>query len=255
LNYDRSVTIILYTKVPEPGFVKTRVLHPDFSSEFQYLLHIAMLKDTLISLSKVRSLNDLQINFYPTDKRNKFLKLILSGLTEVDKKFLDSLELVPQEGKSHKERFSHAFKNAFQKFPNNPALIIGSDTPHLQYSLIEEVIKVLVEDTSNSVIGPSQNGGFYLLGYNPPFLPELKDIFENESSFGELGNALDILNTKSNLHIFPEVTDIDTFENLKSIRSILNLYRATSSVKNNYYFSRYTFELIQGLDSKIWENL
>jgi hypothetical protein len=53
----------------------------------------------------------------------------------------------------------------------------------------------------------------------------------------------------------PEMTDVDTFENLKSVRSILNLYRATSSVKNNYYFPHYTFELVQGLDRFIWESL
>ncbi len=245
---------MLYTKVPKPGFVKTRVRHPEITSEFQFILHISMIKDTLISLSKASCDFTLQIHFYPKDEEKEFQNLILTGLSEVEEKFLDSLELVPQEGESHKERFANAFKYAFQENPTNPALIIGSDTPQLQPSMIDEIAQILGKSSRNSVLGPSQNGGFYLLGINPPFLPDLNKIFNNESTYGELGDALNLLHS-TNISILPEMTDVDTFENLKSVRSILNLYRATSSVKNNYYFPQFTFELIQSLGSFIWESL
>ena len=68
-------------------------------------------------------------------------------------------------------------------------------------------------------------------------------------------NILSPILHSTNIAILPEMTDVDTFENLKSVRSILNLYRATSSVKNNYYFPHYTFELVQELASFIWESL
>ena len=137
LNYDQQITILLFTKVPKPGFVKTRVIHPEITPEFQYHLHIAMLKDTLISLSRVNTDFNLQIHFHPKNDKKEFQKLILSGLTDAGDEFLDSLLLVPQEGNSNKERFSNAFKQAFEINPNNPALIIGSDTPQLQPSLID----------------------------------------------------------------------------------------------------------------------
>lgn len=253
MNYDQQITIILYTKVPKPGFVKTRVIHPKITSEFQFLLHIAMIKDTLISISKVSCDFTLQIHFHPKDREKEFQNLILTGLTEVEEQFLDSLEFVPQEGETQEERFANAFLHAFREKPENSALIIGSDTPQLQPSLIDEIAQILGKDSCNSVLGPSQNGGFYLLGINPPFRPELKMIFNNESTYGELGEALNILHS-TNISILPEMTDVDTFENLKSVRSILNLYRATSSVKNNYYFPHYTFELIEGLGNFIWES-
>jgi glycosyltransferase A (GT-A) superfamily protein (DUF2064 family) len=170
-----------------------------------------MIKDTLISISKVSCDFTLQIHFHPKDREKEFQNLILTGLTEVEEQFLDSLEFVPQEGETQEERFANAFRHAFREKPENPALIIGSDTPQLQPSLIDEIAQILGKASCNSVLGPSQD-------------------------------------------VLPEMTDVDTFENLKSVRSILNLYRATSSVKNNYYFPHFTFELIQGLDSFIWES-
>lgn len=75
-----------------------------------------------------------------------------------------------QKGNSFGERFSNAIQSVFDK-GYKKVIAIGNDTPQLQAQHIRQAAKAMV--LGKTVIGPSYDGGFYLLGIH-------KDNFDNE---------------------------------------------------------------------------
>ena len=68
-----------------------------------------------------------------------------------------------QQGVDLGERMRNAFKEVFKK-NHDRIIIIGSDCPDVSYSLIDKAFNLLIY--SDIVIGPSDDGGYYLLGMN-----------------------------------------------------------------------------------------
>lgn len=70
-------------------------------------------------------------------------------------------------------KMKDAFKTSFEE-GTEKVIVIGSDCPTLTSAIIEEAFKKL--DESDIVVGPSKDGGYYLIGMNA-FHPEvLSDI-------------------------------------------------------------------------------
>ncbi|WP_200837185.1 TIGR04282 family arsenosugar biosynthesis glycosyltransferase [Dyadobacter sp. 3J3] len=76
-----------------------------------------------------------------------------------------------QNGEHLGERMSNAFKEVFET-SEQKIVIIGTDCPGLDASIISEAMKAL--DENEVVIGPAMDGGYYLLGMKhfQPFLFE-----------------------------------------------------------------------------------
>ncbi len=108
------------------------------------------------------------------------------------------------------EKISDAFKNVFEE--SGKVLIIGSDCYDLSSIIIEEAYKQLAEN--DVVLGPANDGGYYLLG-TKKFYPEL---FRGINWSTETVLEETILKAeKENLSValLPELIDIDTIEDLK----------------------------------------
>ncbi|MEX2478975.1 MAG: TIGR04282 family arsenosugar biosynthesis glycosyltransferase [Gracilimonas sp.] len=79
-----------------------------------------------------------------------------------------------QEGVNLGERMSGAFRKSFEEEGVEKAVIIGSDCAELTTVILEEAFSRL--DKNDIVIGPAEDGGYYLIGMSR-FFPELfKDI-------------------------------------------------------------------------------
>ena len=77
-----------------------------------------------------------------------------------------------QSGNDLGARMSNAFKEVLKN--HDKAVIIGSDCPQLDLMTISTAFSAL--DEYDHVIGPSQDGGYYLLGmkeYNPEVFEEM----------------------------------------------------------------------------------
>ena len=110
-------------------------------------------------------------------------------------------------GERMSNAFEELFKQGFQRI-----IIIGSDCYQLQTELIQEANDLL--NTHNVVMGPTFDGGYYLLGMNH-FIPELfigkawstgqvaKQTFED---LNQLGLSFTLL---KQLHDVDEVTDLE----------------------------------------------
>jgi len=110
------------------------------------------------------------------------------------------------------ERIHYAFDYTFHRRAGK-AIIISSDIPGLEFSLLEEAAEKL--DTGDVVIGPASDGGCYLIGMKPP----TKGIFRGlpwgtSNVFREASERVHRLGLKqSNL---PRLSDVDTAEAYRS---------------------------------------
>jgi len=116
-----------------------------------------------------------------------------------------------QKGNNLGERMINAFDEAFDTY--NKVMIIGSDCYDLSPKIIENAFTFL--DENDVVVGPAIDGGYYLLGMKE-HLPQLFQgkEYSNENVLKELLVEIDEL--KLSVHQLPELSDIDTLQDLKN---------------------------------------
>ncbi|WP_405609274.1 TIGR04282 family arsenosugar biosynthesis glycosyltransferase [Polaribacter sp. Asnod1-A03] len=114
-----------------------------------------------------------------------------------------------QVGEDLGVRMLNAFKNSFDT-GYKKVLIIGSDLYDLTSEDIENAFQQL--NTNDVVIGPAEDGGYYLLGMNA--LQE--KIFKNKDWGTETvrKDTLDDLQDKK-VFLLEELNDVDVFEDIK----------------------------------------
>ena len=106
-------------------------------------------------------------------------------------------------------RMHHAFENGFKEGFEN-IIIIGSDLFDITQIELEEAFDKLRQN--DFVLGPAEDGGYYLLG-----MKKLKsELFKNK----EWGTATVLENSLSDLSgesvfLLPEKNDIDYYEDIK----------------------------------------
>ena len=81
---------------------------------------------------------------------------------------LGPIELRPQSGGTPGTRLTHAFSRHFADRAQ-PVVMISTDTPGIDLRLIAEAFTAL--HGHDAVLGPTQGGGFYLLGLATPLPP------------------------------------------------------------------------------------
>lgn len=140
--------VIIMVKVPEPGFVKTR-LQPFLTKEQSAGLAVALLRDAEAK-AKVATEHTL-IAFTPLRLR--------SGLVSV---LQHDHILLDQSGSDLGERMANAFKDVFD-LGYEHVVMIGTDSPTLQVRTLNEAFELL-NGAADAVIGKTEDGGFYLIG-------------------------------------------------------------------------------------------
>jgi rSAM/selenodomain-associated transferase 1 len=124
-----------------------------------------------------------------------------------------------QRGTDLGERMLNAFKDQFEKGFER-VIIIGTDLPKQSSEIIEKGFEIL--KTHDIVLGPAQDGGYYLLGMNR--LEE--NLFKNKSWSSDIllkETILELTNKNLNFSLLETLNDIDTFEDLKEHPELLKL--------------------------------
>lgn len=101
---------------------------------------------------------------------------------------------------------------------HSQAILIGADTPHLPKAYIESAMQKASE--GGFVVGPADDGGFYLFAGTRPIPPEVWTSvgYSCESTLHEL---LAALGTEEAVTFLPPLRDIDSAEDLSSVLSLL----------------------------------
>lgn len=127
----------------------------------------------------------------------------------------DMLSYMPQQGKDLGDRMESAFRAIFSEGCSR-AILIGSDVPDLPPEILTEALESL--ETHDAVIGPSIDGGYYLIGFRKEtFLP---DIFRGRtwSTNTVFRETLHVLNNSGyHVHRVSRWQDVDTIEDLRSL--------------------------------------
>lgn len=195
--------LIIFTRNPELGKVKTRL-----ASTIGDEKALAIYKELLLhTMETTRNLEGDVFVFY--DKK----------IEENDIWPNETYHKFVQSGEDLGEKMQNAFQKLFDlKYQN--CIIIGSDLFDLNEKLISDAFQIL--DLNDVVIGPAEDGGYYLLGLKK-IIPE---IFKNKK-WGTSSVFEDTIKDLENLKIeyTKKLNDIDTFEDLEKSNYYKNKIR------------------------------
>ncbi len=78
-----------------------------------------------------------------------------------------AIDVIAQHGGDLGERLRHVFEDAF-RLGAGSVVVIGSDLPDLPTRLIAQAFDMLDGDSDRVVLGPAEDGGYYLIGMRTP---------------------------------------------------------------------------------------
>ncbi|MCX8027309.1 MAG: TIGR04282 family arsenosugar biosynthesis glycosyltransferase [Thermodesulfovibrionales bacterium] len=184
--------LALFFKVPTLGKVKTR-LASEIGEEKALRIYTQMLDDTV---KKATKLNYVDVcGFYGGEDYSHNLPFIC----------------YMQEGRDLGERIVNAFNKLFG-IGYHKVCIIGSDSPTLPDKYIYSAFRML--DKVDVVIGPTIDGGYYLIGLKTLYHQLFEDIsWGSKLVFDE--TLKNIHSLRLTYHILPKWFDIDELSDLK----------------------------------------
>lgn len=145
-----SVAVVIMAKQPVPGAVKTR-LRPHLPDADVAALYDAFLRDRI---SQVRSLTGAvsAIAYTPAESHPFFAELA------------PDFRLLPQVGDGLSERLTCMFQQLFDKGYDG-VIATDSDSPTLPPENLQAAVNCLAAGgIADVVLGPSDDGGYYLIG-------------------------------------------------------------------------------------------
>lgn len=193
--------LIVFAKLPRAGEVKTRLgqrLGMERAAELyrQFAEHVFTVADQLAA----------------TGVRVFLFHAPGADLQEYRRWVRRPFTYVPQEGSNLGDRMRRAFDFVFASGLRQAA-VIGTDVPELQGSAVLHAFDLLA--MHDLVVGPSSDGGYYLLGMNAP----TKNVFENIawSSASVLRQTLERAHRQNlSCAVLDPLADIDTVEDYRA---------------------------------------
>lgn len=212
--------LIIFVKYPEAGSVKTRLAQSigEERAASLYRLFVELL------LKRISDTSFERLIFYsPAEKRGKLSGWLGGGL-----------RLFPQRGDNLGQRLSNAFQFAFREGARK-VVIVGTDIPLLDKEVILTAFQRL--EDSQCVIGPSLDGGYYLLGlshFDAKIFQNInwgtdKVLNETLQAVKHLGLAYSLL---------AECFDVDDIEDLVRLKLSLRSHRKAGSPELDFLSDR-----------------
>ena len=186
--------IVVFLRLPRPGRVKTRIA-ATIGDALALEIYEDLLKSTFRSLAQVPMPVFL---FYEGG---------LPPISERDTRYTYHLQM---EGTLDK-KIAHALSSLLEKF--NKVIIMGSDCPELTPPILLDSFHQL--DSSDVVIGPAKDGGFYLFGCQN-LHPTLLDNINWSTSSVLTQLLINIQRAELTYALLEKLSDIDTEEDWKA---------------------------------------
>jgi uncharacterized protein len=203
VNESPTQCVLFFIKAPEKGRVKTR-LATAVGEDRAVGLYQCFVEDILAMLGTLAV--EVQCCYQPAHAEAALREWLGPQCS-----------YVPQQGEDLGRRMENAFRRIFEAGISR-AVVIGSDSPDLAANTIEEAFARL--QTHDAVIGPSSDGGYYLLGFNAErFVPEAFTgiAWSTDHVFGQ---TLDVLNQYGHdVFVLPQWHDVDTRSDLEEFVS------------------------------------
>jgi len=156
--------LIVFTRYPEPGTTKTRLI-PLIGAEGAADLQRKMTEHTLSQVKRLSTSHELAVEIrYEGGDKN----LMQTWLGQ-------DFEYRPQGSGDLGLRMKRSFQDAFRAGATK-AVIIGTDIPDITNVIIQKAFDAL--KLKNLVLGPAKDGGYYLIGLQKNSLSKaIPDLF------------------------------------------------------------------------------
>ena len=152
-------TLVIMAKAPRPGMVKTR-LSENLPSSAVTALYRCLLEDTLTLATSFASVEVAVM--CPEPDQDELARLV-GGTVQV----------VAQKGEGLAAGLTSVFRH-FTAAGRQHIIAFNSDSPHLAPSVLASAFEILA--THDVVVGPTHDGGYYLVGAKAPH----PTLFEND---------------------------------------------------------------------------
>jgi uncharacterized protein len=201
--------LVVMAKAPREGKVKTRLLGA-LSPEEARRLHVAFLSDTFGLMEDVKEEREelsLALCYTPVGEEEAFEEVEREG----------SL-MIPQRGENLGERLTNCFADLFA-LGFESVVVIGADSPTLPGEYVFDAFECFETD-DDVVLGPAEDGGYYLVGMRKLHARIFEDI--PWGAAGVMAATTDrAREAELNLVLLPEWRDVDKPEDLERLKSEL----------------------------------
>jgi uncharacterized protein len=207
--------LIIYTRYPEPGKTKTRLI-PLLGEKEAADLQQKMTEYTLIQARQL-------LQLFPVTIEVRFAGGNLQLIEKWLSKNFNSQLLYQHQGEGDLgQKMANSFLEAFNKGAEQ-VITIGSDCPGVNTEILTTAFQHL--QTHDLVLGPAIDGGYYLIGLQRNIGELIGELFQNINWGTEqvLQQTIDIAQ-KLNLSVeyLPILADVDRPEDLYVWEQILN---------------------------------
>ena len=187
--------LAIMTKAPRAGTVKTR-LQPPLTAEEAAQLNVCFLRDTAAAIVTAgRGSKGVGV-FTPVGSEVDYANVLPSDFV-----------LMPQRGDSFGERLRNAASDLL-RVGFESCCLINSDSPTMTASALREAVVTLQCADNDVVLGPTDDGGYYLIGMRKAHRRLFEDIdWSTERVFTQtLERARELT---LSVHVLPKFYDID----------------------------------------------
>lgn len=201
----RACALAVMTKAPRAGKVKTR-LTPPLTPEEAAALNICFLRDTTAAISEAAA----------NGRARGIAVYTPAGAEEAYAEILpEAFELVPQRGDGFGERLAFATEDLLS-LGFESACLIDSDSPTVPPRIFAEAAEILSQPDDTVVLGPSDDGGYYLIGLKKLHRPFFEEIdWSTERVLDQtIGRARQI---GLKVHLLPAWYDVDDRATLRRL--------------------------------------
>ncbi|EEW54693.1 TIGR04282 family arsenosugar biosynthesis glycosyltransferase [Limosilactobacillus antri] len=197
---------IIFTRIPTPGKCKTRLI-PTYSGQEASDLQGDLLTDLLVSVVDLPAAGiDVFVAYSDEQGPTRFLNSLPAGV-----------QAFAQHGANIGERMNNAMATVFAA-GYQEVVLTGSDLPELTAQTIRRAFAVMKE----IVIGPSADGGYYLIGAQRGV--DLVPLFTNPIDWGQstvLQSTLRAI-TRHDVQLLDAQVDVDTPADLERVKQHLD---------------------------------
>lgn len=194
--------IVVMAKAPRAGDVKTRLV-PPLTKQQAATLAACLVRDTVFNAKQL--VDDIMIAYCPSHARTDLEEILPSGVMWFE-----------QQGSNLGERLESVVTHV-SGLGFRPFIIMGADSPTLPLTFIEEALNALLCDRADVSLGPTEDGGYYLVGLNVKVNGLFKNInWSTPFAYEQTVANAAVLNLR--LHASPRWYDIDTPTDLSRLR-------------------------------------
>jgi rSAM/selenodomain-associated transferase 1 len=235
--------IAVMAKASAPGRAKTRLV-PPLSYDDAAALNTAFLQDVtdnmlLAAHHAAQGVGIAAYAAYGPPGSEDFFRCNFSA----------AIGLIPAWLPNFGDCLYHTINEIFAR-GHAAAVVLNADSPTLPTALLNETAKMLAQPGDRAVLGPSDDGGYYLLGLKAAHRRIFDDIAWSTERVAEqtLERAREI---KLDVHLLPEWYDVDDIDCLRRLHGELHrpepASHPTDAPKPRPHHARHTAALLNRL--------